>query len=71
MNNIPEVQIINRALLITHIDVEREQIDRRQRATTQHLKEGWKSIPRQVGLRRPRHAVVVIHGIVEISRESE
>nr|POE79871.1 hypothetical protein CFP56_07937 [Quercus suber] len=37
--DIPEVQIINAPLHISHVDIEAEQVHRRQRTTRQHLKQ--------------------------------
>jgi hypothetical protein len=52
--NKPKVQIVHRSLLISHINVERKEIDWRERATTQHLEKRWKPIPTQIRLRRWR-----------------
>jgi hypothetical protein len=52
--NKPKVQIVHRSLLISHINVERKEIDWRERATTQHLEKRWKPIPTQIRLRRRR-----------------
>ena len=38
---LPKIEIVHRSLLVAHVDIKREQIDRRMRATTQDLEEGW------------------------------
>lgn len=43
-NILPEVQIINRALLITHVNVEGKEIDWRKGIATENLKEGWQAL---------------------------
>ena len=48
----PEVEVVNGALLIPHVDVEREQIDRRKRSPTKDFEERRQTVPSQVGLGR-------------------
>lgn len=48
----PEVEIINRSLLISHIDVEGKQIYGGERAPAQNFEEGWKPIAIVIGLGR-------------------
>lgn len=48
---LPEIKIINRSLLISHVDVEGEEIDGCQSLTTKDLKESRKPIPIEVGMR--------------------
>lgn len=52
--NLPEVEVIHRSLLIAHVDIERKEVNRRQSAATQDLKERRQSVSRHVGLRRRR-----------------
>lgn len=64
--DLPKVQIINRTLLIPHINVEREEIDRSESAPTEDFEEGRKAVAllhlREV---RRRHSegcfLVVLH----------
>jgi len=49
--NGPKVQIINGSLLISHVNIEREQVDGWECASAENLKEGRESIPIQIGLR--------------------
>jgi len=51
---IPEVQIIDRALLVAHENVEGKQVDGRERSATQDFKESGKPVPCHVRLRRRR-----------------
>lgn len=37
---LPEVKIVYGSLLVSHVDIEREQIHRRQSSATQNLEEG-------------------------------
>lgn len=48
----PEIQIIDRSLLVAHINVEEEQVDRSQSPSTQHLEKSWQSVPIHVWLWR-------------------
>ena len=63
----PEVKVVNRSLLITHVDVEGEQIDRWEGTSAQDLKEGWKAVALVVWLRR-RGAVVTDSVIMRWAR---
>ena len=69
----PEVEVVNGALLIPHVDVEREQIDGRKRSPTKDFEERWQTVPSQVGLgrRRRRAVVVVVVGHFECSQNEE
>lgn len=42
--DLPKVQIINRTLLVPHINVEREEIDRSESATAEDFEEGRKAV---------------------------
>lgn len=58
--NLPEIEVVDRSLLVAHVNVKREQIDRGMSATTQHLEESRQPVPRHVGDRRrsaPREVV--------------
>lgn len=59
---LPEVKVVDRSLLITHVDVEGEQIDRWKGASAQDLKEGWKAVALVVWLWR--RGVVVTDGAI-------
>lgn len=42
--NSPEIKIVHRTLLISHVDVEREEIDGSKRPATQDLEQGRETI---------------------------
>jgi hypothetical protein len=44
MYSIPEVQIIDRALLIAHVNIEGEEIDGGESATAKDFEECWQAI---------------------------
>jgi hypothetical protein len=41
----PEVQVVDRALLVAHIDIEGEQVKRCDRLAAQHLEQGREAVP--------------------------
>lgn len=55
----PKIQIVDRSLLVSHVNVEGEQIDRGQSAPAEDLEESRKSVPVQIGHRRGRRRVRV------------
>jgi hypothetical protein len=55
----PEIQIVNRSLLIAHVNVEVEQVNRCERPPAQNLEKGWKPVPMKIWLRRG--GVVIRH----------
>jgi hypothetical protein len=61
LRNLPEVEIIHRSLLVSHINVEGEQIDGRQGPSTEHLEEIRQPVAIEVRLRRRRVHVVIRH----------
>ena len=42
--SIPEIQIIDRALLVPHVNIERKQIDGGESPTTEDFEERWEAI---------------------------
>lgn len=52
--NQPEIEVVNRALLVSHIYIEREQIDGWKRPPAEDLEQGGESVPIKVGLRGGR-----------------
>lgn len=48
---VPEIQIVHRALLISHKDIEREEIHWRKGPSAQNFKKSWEPIPIQIGYR--------------------
>jgi hypothetical protein len=60
LSNLPKVKIVDRSLLISHVDVERKEINRREGTPAQNLKQSWQAIPVKIRLRR--WCVLVRHG---------
>jgi len=57
---LPEIEVIYRSLLISHINIEREQIHRRESSAAENLEKSWKAVSFQVrlgrgGMVRARH----------------
>ena len=52
--NKPEIEVVDRALLVSHINVEGEKIDGRERPPAKNLEQGRESISIKVGLGRGR-----------------
>lgn len=65
---LPEIQIVDRSLLISHVDVEREQVYRRQRPPTENLEESWQAVPVQVRLRGRRPGMKAVGHLSAVSR---
>jgi hypothetical protein len=59
--NLPEIQVVNRPLLIPHIDVEGEQVQRSHCLATQDLKQRRESIPIVILRREIMVMVMVSH----------
>lgn len=53
-DNQPEIEVVDRALLVSHINVEGEQIDGRERPPAEDLEQGRESVSIKVGLRGGR-----------------
>ena len=54
LENQPEIEVVNRALLVSHINIEREQIDGRKRPPAEDLEQGRESVSIKVRLRGGR-----------------
>ena len=57
--SIPEVEIVNRSLLVPHVDVEGKEVDRSQSLTTENLEERREAISIEVWMwrRRVHHTI--------------
>lgn len=49
--------------MISHVNVEREEVDGRQSTAAQNLEEGWQSVSTEVGLRGRRWAEGICHRV--------
>ena len=52
--HVPEVEIVDRALLISHVDVEGEEVDGWEGPSAEGLEEGREAVPVEIRHRRGR-----------------
>lgn len=49
---IPEIKVVNRSLLISHVNVEGEEVDGCQGLPAEDFEESWQAVSIEVGMRR-------------------